>query len=373
LWFTTQSTNQKPLDSAVFYPGQFDTAMLVHAVLSHFRKNEFMRTGSRFTELDLQEPIINAPMIGAAGGKLAAAVSNAGGLGLIGMQPKGNEEWFATEYPYVRNLDKPWGVGFIGWALTEDLAFYRHVLSHNPAFMSASFVPVSDRRMRDAFRMAKDSNIMTSIQVGSAAEIDSANIDDIDVLVVRGSEGGGHGRNRASTLSLLQYALTATDKPIVAAGGIGTASGVAAVLAAGAVAAWVGTRFVTATESLTSESKKDAIDRAGLDDTIYTHAFDIAFQLPWSRDFGGRALSNDFAQEWAGREDELQTLVQENPKFAESIVEAQATGDLNRIPVYAGEAAAFTSNNNQNAADIINELSEFRRLLARAASKWASA
>lgn len=319
----------------------------------------------------MEQPIINAPMIGAAGGKLAAAVSNSGGLGLIGMQPKGNEEWFSSEYSHIRDLEKPWGVGFIGWALTEDLAFYRHVLSHSPHFMSASFIPVVDQRMKDAFRIAKDQNIMTSIQVGSAAEIEAALIDDIDLLVVRGSEGGGHGRNAASTLTLLQYALTATDKPVVAAGGIGTAEGVAAVIAAGAEAAWIGTKFVTAAESLTGEAKKLAIGNAGLDDTIYTNAFDIASQLPWSRDFGGRALSNSFAKEWAGREDELHTAVRENAQLANSIADAQAAGDLDRIPVYAGEAAAFTSHKNESVAEIMQELAGFREHLARAAAKWS--
>ncbi|MBB5598752.1 NAD(P)H-dependent flavin oxidoreductase [Neomicrococcus lactis] len=331
-----------------------------------------MRSGSLAEQLKLSTPVINAPMIGVAGGELAAAVSNAGGLGLIGIEPKGTEDWFAQQFRYCENPDKPWGVGFIGWSLTEDLAFLRHVLSHQPHFMSASFVEASDPRMAEAFSIARDLGIITSIQAGSAREVDEALEADVDVVVVRGSEGGGHGRNEVATLPLLQYAKAATDKPVIAAGGIGTARGVAAALAAGADAAWVGTRFITARESLTDQTKKSAVGNAGLDDTIYTNAFDIAQKLPWDRGFGGRALKNAFAEEWAGREDELQQAVDTNGDITQSVNEAKTTGNLDRLPIYAGEAAAFTKDEGQTVAEIMEELDGFRIYLQQASNTWGT-
>lgn len=336
-----------------------------------FGQNWFMRSGSLTRRLNLESPIINAPMIGAAGGELAAAVSKAGGLGLIGIEPKGTKEWFAQQFRWCHNLSTPWGVGFIGWSLTEDLAFLRHILSHQPNFMSASFISASDRRMSEAFAVAKDLGIITSIQAGSAREVDEALTADVDVVVVRGSEGGGHGRNEVATLPLLQYAKSATDKPVVAAGGIGTARGVAAVLAGGADAAWIGTRFITARESLAHPTKKSAVGHATLDDTLYTNAFDIAQKLPWEREYGGRALKNAFAEEWVGREDELLQAVEASDNITQSVNEAIASGNLDKLPIYAGEAAAFTTHQGQSVAEIVEELDEFRTHLEQASTTWA--
>jgi nitronate monooxygenase len=142
-------------------------------------------------------------------------------------------------------------------------------------------------------------------QAGTLDDARAALAIGVDVIVARGSEGGGHGRNDVATLPLLQAILDAVDVPVLAAGGIGTGRGVAAVLAAGAAGAWVGTAFTVATEAATPDAGKKAVAAAGLADTTYTTVLDIGRGAAWPAEFGGRALRHPYAEKWHGREDEL--------------------------------------------------------------------
>ena len=99
------------------------------------------------------------------------------------------------------------------------------------------------------------------------------------MLVARGGEGGGHGRNDVATLPLLQAVLDAVTVPVLAAGGIGTARGLAAVLAAGAAGAWVGTAFLACTEAATSAGARELLLTAADTDTVYGRVFDVGQRL----------------------------------------------------------------------------------------------
>lgn len=202
------------------------------------------------------------------------------------------------------------------------------------------------------------------MQVGNAAELERAMDDDIDIIITRGSEGGGHGRNEVGTLPLLQLATQQQLKPVVAAGGVGTASGVAAVLAAGAQAAWVGTRFLSATQSLGHENVKQVVRASGMDDTTYTRAFDIAQQLAWPAQFRGRALRNEFS---ASHEDLSSWDATE--ELREKMVTARAEAAVDIAPVYAGQAVEFVTAP-QSAQEIIAELAGFRQVLAAASRRF---
>src|SRR5204862_3599478 len=117
--------------------------------------------------------------------------------------------------------------------------------------------------------------------------------------------GGGHGRHDVATLPLLQAVLDAVDVPVLAAGGIATARGLAAVLAAGAVGGWVGTAFLGCPESAWPAARRSRIFSAGMGDTVYTKAFDVGLGGRWPEEFGGRAVRNAFSDTWHGREGEL--------------------------------------------------------------------
>ena len=312
--------------------------------------------------LGYREPIINASMAGAAGGRLAAAVSSAGGVGMIGCPAAPGRGWIQEQARDVAELDTPWGAGFMGWALEADLSALKAFLEYRPALVAISF-----GNPGPGAELAHEAGALVAMQAGNAADLDRAMEDDIDIIIARGGEGGGHGRNEAGTLPLLQLAVAASEKPVIAAGGIGTARGVAAVLAAGAQAAWVGTRFLAAREAAGHAKTKQAVLGSGLDDTVYTRAFDIAQQLPWAPEFGGRALANDFSNRYAGRLEDLEPSEQ----LRQRMLAARAEADVSTAPVYAGQAVQFVQEQ-ETAAQIMAGLAGFRQILAAAASKFSS-
>ncbi|MGV2951151.1 NAD(P)H-dependent flavin oxidoreductase [Glutamicibacter sp. AGC46] len=310
--------------------------------------------------LGYREPIFNASMAGAAGGALAAAVSHAGGVGMIGSPATPTADWIEQQTQFVESLSTPWGVGFMAWALETDLSPLEVFLEFGPSLVTLSFGDVTR-----AAAVAHEAGVLTAMQVGNAADLERAMADDIDIIIARGAEGGGHGRNEAGTLPLLQLATAQHQKPVVAAGGIGTARGIAAVLSAGAEAAWIGTRFLSAAESSGHGNMKSAARNAGLDDTIYTRAFDLAQQLPWAPEFGGRALRNEFSDKHA----DLSSW-EPNDALREQMDQARSEALTDIAPVYAGEAVQFVGAE-QPAAEIMQELCGFRQVLGQTARRFA--
>jgi nitronate monooxygenase len=151
---------------------------------------------------------------------------------------------------------------------------------------------------------------------------------------------------------LLQAVLDAVSVPVLAAGGIATARGLAAVIAAGAAGAWVGTAFTACTESLASATSRAAVVAASETETIYTTVLDIGRGVPWPSEFGGRAIRNAFADRWHGRADEL-----------------VASGERLDVPaVWAGQAAGLVRREGP-AADVIAEFARAEDLLVEAAGR----
>ncbi|MBV1781116.1 nitronate monooxygenase [Paeniglutamicibacter sp. ABSL32-1] len=317
--------------------------------------------------LGYTEPIFNAPMAGAAGGALAAAVSAAGGFGMLGIGGNVTKEWIDSEASLAASSGRGWGAGLMAWVLAKNMDPLEHVLAHGPSFVCISFGEPGP-----AAALAHESGSLVGMQVGNAAELSRALEDDIDVVICRGNEGGGHGRNEVSTLPLLQLALERTGKPVIAAGGLATAAGVAAVLGSGASAAWIGTRFAAATESMSHRNIKEAIGAAGIDDTVYTSAFDIAQRIDWPVHYGGRALRNDFSDTWASDIDALKAAVGADDTLTKHVDGARAKGDISLAPVYAGQSAGL-SKAGQGAAEIVADLAGFRSVLQRAARRWETA
>ena len=188
----------------------------------------------------------------------------------------------------------------MAWALDQDDGLLDVVAGEAPALVSVSYGPY-ERWIAPLH----DAGIVVATQVGTLSEAVSAEQAGVDVLVARGGEGGGHGRNDVATLPLLQGVLDAVQLPVLAAGGIGTARGLAAVLAAGAAGAWVGTAFLACTEAATSAGARELLVTASDTDTVYGRVFDVGQRLTWPPEYGGRALRNAFFDRWVGREDEL--------------------------------------------------------------------
>jgi nitronate monooxygenase len=294
----------------------------------------------------LSVPVVSAPMAGVSGGALAAAVSAAGGLGMVGVAAASPDQ-LRAELDIAQASGKPYGVGLLAWLLPDNEELVDVAVESDAALISLSYGPYARYVER-----VQAAGKLVATQVGTIDDARAALAIGVDVLVARGGEGGGHGRNDVATLPLLQAVLDAVDVPVLAAGGIATGRGLAAVIAAGAAGGWVGTAFTVATEAANSKDAKQAVAAAGLADTTYTTVLDIGRGAAWPAEFGGRALNHPYAAKWHGREDELRA----NPEPIEQPV------------TWAGQAAGLVAKP-RDAADIVKELATAETYLGAAAAR----
>jgi nitronate monooxygenase len=290
---------------------------------------------NRLTDaLGIRNPIISAPMAFVAGGALAAAVSRAGGLGLIG-GGYGDPEWVDEQFAAAG--DERVGIGFITWSAAQNPAVMAAALQHEPTAVMLSF--------GDPMTFAADVRAAGALLICQCQSLDHvrAALDaKADIVVAQGSEAGGHGANRG-TFTLVPevadfLARTSPDTPLVAAGGIADGRGLAAALALGADGVLIGTRLCAATESLVKPLHKQAILESGGDATLRTHLPDIVRALPWPPEFTARVQRNEFVNRWSGREAELAEQIDvEGPRY----LQAFAEGDPENTAVWFGEAAGL--------------------------------
>src|SRR5436305_1020612 len=208
----------------------------------------------------LDVPVVCAPMAGAAAGELAAAVCRGGGLGMIGVGGAATPEWISDQCKIAGSAGRPFGVGLLAWLLADHPGQLDAVLAARPALVSVSYGPYP--RYLPALREA---GVTVATQAGTLAEARAAEQAGVDVIVARGGEGGGHGRNDVATLPLLQMVLDTVAVPVLAAGGITGPRGLAAVLAAGAAGAWVGTAFLACPEATTSAGARERLRDGRID------------------------------------------------------------------------------------------------------------
>jgi nitronate monooxygenase len=277
----------------------------------------------------LRVPIVNAPMGGVAGGRLATAVTAAGGLGMVGMGSVATRELLQTQLQHVRGM---FGIGLVDWVMRNEAGLLEDALAARPALLSVSFA--TDWSWVDK---ARDAGIHTVTQVYDGLGARQAADAGVDIVVARGSEGGGHGDAKLATLPLLDDVLDAVSLPVLAAGGIGSARSLAAVLAAGASGAWVGTRLAACVEGLASTSSRQAMIAAQATETAVTRVFDIAKGLPWPAQYPSRVLTNDFVARWAGHEE---ALASDRPASAE-LAASIAAEDHRVAPITAGQSVGM--------------------------------
>ena len=284
--------------------------------------------------MGVRYPIVSAPMAFAAGGALAAAVSRAGGLGLIG-GGYGDPGWLEEQFDAAGR--ERVGVGFITWSLRKSPSILTDALKHRPAAVMLSFGDprpfVDEIRGAGAVLICQCQDmehVMDALDVGA------------DVVVAQGAEAGGHGALRG-TLSFVPEAsdFLAKHSPgtlLLAAGGIGDGRGLAAALMLGAQGVLVGTRLWASQEALVKAGHHNAILEANGDGTLRTRVADIARQLPWPRGFTARIARNAFTERWHGREDALESNVAvEGPRYRQAF----AAGDPDHTGVWFGEAAGL--------------------------------
>jgi len=302
--------------------------------------------------------VVGAPMAGVGHGRLAAAVSAAGGIGTIGVGPFASGEWIATECAVASEPGRAFGVGLMGWSLPGNMDQLQATIEARPALVSVSFGPYEAH-----VGPLQEADIAVTTQVATADEARAAEQAGVDFIVSRGGEGGGHGRDEVGTLVLLQAVLDAVELPVLAAGGIARAGGLAAVLAAGACGAWVGTAFLACTEAESSAAARARIFAASETDTVYGRVFDIAQRLDWPPQYGGRALRNPFFDRWV---DDYEAL-QADQSAADELRAARRAEDFDTAYIYGGQGVGLVSQE-QTAAEVVAEFARADELLRRAAS-----
>ncbi len=276
--------------------------------------------------LDITHPVLLAPMAGVSGGRLAAAVSEAGGLGILG-GGYGDRDWLTAQLAAAGNAHV--GVGFITWSLMKQPDLLDLALDHAPRAIMLSFGDV-----RPFARKVKAAGVSLICQVQSVAQAREVIAEGADVVVAQGTEAGGHGARRA-TLPLVPAVVDlAGGVPVVAAGGVADGRGLAAALMLGAAGVLCGTAFYVSSESLAHPNLKRAAVAGEGDRTLRSSVIDVARNIPWPEEFNIRTLRNGFIDQWAG---DMAGLRDGRAREQARYTQAGAVGDSEVSAVIVGE------------------------------------
>ena len=283
--------------------------------------------------LGITHPILSAPMDVIAGARLAAAVSAAGGFGILG-GGYGDKAWLEQETAKLRDVAAPFGIGFITWSLAKRPELLDIALAAKPSAVMLSFGDPKPFAPR-----IKSSGALLICQVQDEAMARQALDAGADMLIAQGSEAGGHGASR-TTIDIVPAIvdLVAGAVPVAAAGGIADGRGLAAMMMLGASGVLLGTRFYASQECDGADEAKKRICAATSGSSIRSIIFDLSRNNVWPAPFNGRCLINDHARRWMGREVEL---LQNVGAVAAEYAAAKAAGNFDVAAVFAGESVGL--------------------------------
>lgn len=307
-----------------------------------------MRT--RLTErFGLTLPLIQAPMAFVAGGALAAAVSRAGGLGLIG-GGYGDRGWIEDQFAIAG--DMPVGCGFISFALDDQPDLLEKVLMLQPRALFLSFADPAP-----FLATVRKAGVPVICQVQTFRDACHAIDLGVDVVVAQGGDAGGHGQSRG-TMAFVpevadEIARRGSETLLCAAGGIADGRGLAAAIALGADGVVVGTRFWGAAESLVDRRLVQTTLAHTGDDTVRTRVIDTIRRIDWPERYSGRVLRTPFVDRWTDDEAGLRRALPTEEQRWHTAVEA---ADTSIVAPFVGEAVGLVDTE-QSASDIIASIS----------------
>jgi len=322
--------------------------------------------------LGLTAPVVQAPVGSASTPGLAAAVSNAGGLGMLALSwtpPASVRERIRATRALT---DRPFGVNVI-IADFED----PHSSEEDRAFVGEGIAASIEARVpllvlfwgppapfvKDAHRHG----VKVFVQVGSLPEARAAAAAGVDAVIAQGIEAGGHVRGTTSIWELLPAAVEAVGPvPVLASGGIGDGRGLARALELGAQGVSLGTRFVACEEAYIHPVYKQRVVDSSAEDTWYGELFDVGWPAPH------RVLRNNKTfEEWdaagrppPGRRPGEGTPIGTQrrpwgsyrwPRYATGMVTPDFDGDPEYAPMWAGESCGLV-NDIKPAAAIVRDL-----------------
>jgi nitronate monooxygenase len=316
---------------------------------------------TRLTEFfGIEHPIVSAPMAQISGGRLAAAVSSSGGLGLIG-GGYGDSAWLQREFGLADGARV--GCGFITWSLARAPELLEETLAWQPATVMLSFgglQPFAER--------VRAAGIPVIAQVQTLEQARLALDAGAEILVAQGGEAGGHGMTVRSTFTLVPDVVDlaagrAPETLVLAAGGVADGRGLAAALMLGADGVVVGTRFWASTEALVSPRAHERALGASGDSTYRTRVYDHVRRLDWPPEYNERALSNPFVDRWHDNEAELLASLPDAVKTFEAAVAAE---DFGAAAILIGESIGLVDAVRPAAHIMADMASQAERVLKRA-------
>lgn len=315
-------------------------------------------------DLGMDVPIFQAAIGGISCPALAAAVSNAGGLGsiaLTGWGKEGTQRLLGelkklTSRNIVANL-------LLSYNIRDE---FEAILEAPPKVISFFWGDITPYAKR-----VHEVGALVMVTVGSVDEAKRASDEGADMIVAQGWEAGGHVRGDISTLALVPAVVDAVSPlPVIAAGGIVDGRGLAAALCLGAEAAWIGTRFLAASEADIHPIYRNKVLSAETSETYYSKLYDGTWP-----DAPGRVLKNKTISTWesAGKPEpglrpgEGETIVRDSEGNAIKLYDAVAmrstmTGDIEAAPLWAGQGVGLIKKE-QPAAEIIDEIMRDTRLV----------
>jgi NAD(P)H-dependent flavin oxidoreductase YrpB (nitropropane dioxygenase family) len=282
----------------------------------------------------IEHPVVSGGMALASGADLIAAVSEAGGLGVIGCSGMTPADVDAFARAARDRTAKPWGANLL--LFRADPAAIAAVLAVRPAVFSTAWAwPEQD--LAGIFAGAHEAGARVMHMASTVAEARRAAEAGADAIVAQGTEGGGHVGLIGTIALVPQVVRAVAPTPVIAAGGIASGEGLAAALALGAEGVLIGTRLLATPEAPISDAYKRAILESDGHDTLLTEIPDIANSSVWPGAWS-RVARNRLIEEWSGREGELRLR---RGEVAARIRHARETGDRSYTPLFFGQDAGL--------------------------------
>jgi enoyl-[acyl-carrier protein] reductase II len=310
--------------------------------------------------LGIEVPIIQAGMGFVARSELAAAVSNAGGLGIIGAALLTLEQFKEEIRKTKDKTDKPFGVDilFATYGRPSSSPQVDEFTDEVRKQIDITFeeqIPVLASGLGNPAPIvpqAHELGVKVLALVGNTKNAKRVAAGGVDVVVAQGYEGGGH-TGRVGTFTLVPAVIDAVEQPVLAAGGIADGRGLVAALAMGAVGVWLGTRFVGSKEAFAHINYKNKIAEADDEGTTRTRCFS---GKPC------RVIKNKLTAAWEGREDEIEPFPLQMAKISAEVgmnvyEAARLHGHTDKGPCAAGQACALI-HDVKSAGDVVTEMIE---------------
>jgi NAD(P)H-dependent flavin oxidoreductase YrpB (nitropropane dioxygenase family) len=309
------------------------------------------------TLLGIEHPIVLGGMGGATSPELVAAVSTAGGLGVLGATRQNPEELARDAAAIRAATTRPFGLNLL--LFMERPGQYDALLAARPKVISTAWAAL-EQDLGGYVARAHAVGALAMHMIGTVAEAKAAARAGADIIVAQGTEGGGH-IGLMGTMPLVPMVVSAVAPiPVLAAGGVADGRGLAAALALGADGVLLGTRFLATDESPIAKGFKQAILDSDGHDTLVTDIPDVASGNTWPGAYV-RVRRNRFIEEWMGRDNELR---RRRAEVNAQIRAAAQAGDPDRGAVMIGQTAGLIDRI-EPAGDLVRQISRDAEAILR--------